>query len=319
MKIKLFCSLLLVVLGLSVFPKVVSAAEVVLPLTDDTFIDQNEPNATFGGSSTLFVTAKPDQNRIILLKFGLSEIPKDSNIRSASLTMRADTCGGLDETPRMLLSYSNDDWSESTAKWIGRPRIGLDIDLIDATPRTKTFNMTTAVSKWVKGTTTNKGVILTIQGGPYECEFRSIERDPDDIQLIVQYEPPAKSLVLPNANFKLPLITLHDVSSGSAQATPAASPSISPSSTPEPAPTSTPEADTSSEKDQNLVITPQQMIIGLVALVIILLVALAGVVISKMRSKPVTTPATPEIETKTTETHAPESEMAKSDEVKTEA
>ncbi len=289
MKMKLFLCLLVLVLGLSVFPKLAYADEVVLPPTDDTFIDQNEPSYTFGHSSSLWATAKPNENRIILLKFSLSGIPKDSTIQSANLSMRANTCGGLDETPTMLLSYSNDDWSEETVRWTGRPRIGLDIDVIDAYPRTKLFDMTTPVSKWVKGTTANYGVILTIQGGPYECEFRSIERDPDDVQLIVQYQPPAKTLSLTNVGFKAPVFTLQDVSSGSGQSSPSATPAALPSSNPEVLLTTTPEDELPSEKSPeaqgNIVITPQQVIIGLVSLVALLLIALAAVMIRKKKTE----------------------------------
>lgn len=297
---KLLLALVVTVLGLSAFPKVAFADEIILPLTDDTFLDQNEPNYAFGNGSSLLVSANQNENKIILLKFDLAGIPKDSTIQSASLTMEATGCGGRDESPEMLLSYANDSWSEQTARWTGRPRIGVEVDLIDAYPRTKLFDVTSAVSKWFKGTIANRGVILTIQGGPYECEFRSQERDPDDVQLLVHYQPPLKNLYIPTGTFKVPTITLQN-SSSSATSSPAAiatatstvSPSISPDATPESTAMDASEVeslDKAAEDNDAIVITPRQVIIGLLGVVVILLVTLATLVMSKIRSKNVISP-----------------------------
>jgi hypothetical protein len=164
--------------------------EVKLTVTDDTYISQSSPDSINGNKTFLTAAAQPQDNRLILLKFSTAQVPKGSVIGSATLLMTSYSCSGADTTPVLQLNYALDDWNEDTARWTGKPRTGLDVAVIDASPTIKSFNVTSAVNKWVQGTTTNNGFIVSFQGGPYTCNFYSKERTTDSINLIVKFIPP---------------------------------------------------------------------------------------------------------------------------------
>lgn len=194
MRVKLSAIFLALFSFFTIFTPLMYAAEdikeVKLAVTDDTYITQSSPDAINGNKTSLSVKAYPGDNRLILLKFSTANVPKGSNIGSATLLLTSYSCTGESESPGLVLSLASDDWNEETARWNGRPRIGTDIKMIDPAPQIKSWNVTQTVNKWVQGTAENNGFILALQGAPYACSFYSKEKTSDSINLIVRFIPP---------------------------------------------------------------------------------------------------------------------------------
>lgn len=168
-----------------------SASEVKLTVTDDSYISQGNPDSIYGNKVTLTsATLQPQSHDIMLLKFSTSRLPKGSSISSAKLLLTSYSCSGDDASPQYGLGYLDRDWNEETVRWNGRPQISLDLDVIDASPTVKSFDVTKAVAKWLENPTTNYGVAIVVQGGPYGCNFYSKEKTTDAINLVVRYQAP---------------------------------------------------------------------------------------------------------------------------------
>lgn len=293
MQLKLFLSVCVAVLTFILLPQVALAVEITLSPSQDTFIDQDYPTDNFGNYSTLYVSTT-DINKHILLKFDLADIPKGSTINSATLLMDANGCGGQDETPELLLSYANDNWGEQSVTWNTRPRVGVQIDLIDANPRLKSFAVTKAVTSWFTKTKPNYGMILTVQGGPYSCEFHSRERSLDDITLVVDYKAPFTFMPLKDIRLDVPLITLNQDSTPAAQtASPTSNPldtvvataSASPIETPAAASLNDQQLQSIPENDADVSLTPRQIIALLLVIIAVLVLAMVVVVMNKKETK----------------------------------
>jgi len=194
MRLKLLALFFIVISFFLFSAQKISAEEVIkevrLTVTDDTYISQSSPDAINGNKTSLSAKGQPQDNNFILLKFSTSQIPKGSRIGSATLLMTSYSCIGADQTPILELYDTSDDWNEETARWTGRPQLGFSLGLIDATPQIKSWNVSSKVDKWVQGTSSNNGLIVTVQGGPYACNFYSKEKTNDSINLIVQFIPP---------------------------------------------------------------------------------------------------------------------------------
>ncbi len=164
--------------------------QVRLTVTDDTYISQSSPDAINGNKTFLTAKAQSQNYNLILLKFSTSQVPKGSDIGSATLLMTSYSCSGADTTPTLELYDSINDWNEDTARWNGRPRQGMSQGIKDATPQTKSWDVTSKVNTWVQGSSNNYGLIVTVQGGEYTCNFYSKEKTNDSINLVVKFIPP---------------------------------------------------------------------------------------------------------------------------------
>lgn len=167
------------------------AVEAKLTLTDDTYISQSNPDTINGAKTSLSVSSQSTtDHNLIMLKFSTASIPVGSMISSATLLMTSYSCTGQNPKPTLLLSYADDDWTEETARWVGRPRIGMDFGPISALPATKSWIVTRAVSNWFQKPADNHGFVLAIEGTSYACNFYSKEKTTTPISLLVKYTPP---------------------------------------------------------------------------------------------------------------------------------
>lgn len=94
-----------------------ASTTVSLPASADTYLSQNSPSKNYGSQATLLVDgddpAKSDNNKHILIKFNLSQIPAGATIQSARLKIRV-----VDASSHTYNThYIKRNWAESGATW----------------------------------------------------------------------------------------------------------------------------------------------------------------------------------------------------------
>jgi hypothetical protein len=117
------------------------AATTTIPVSDDTYAANYEPDKNFGASDLLLaLTPNADVRYEVFLKFTIPDIP----VAHATLRLYALQSSGTCQISR--LPDSADDWNETSLTWGNRPTSGDQLGSLAATaPGAVTFDITTAV------------------------------------------------------------------------------------------------------------------------------------------------------------------------------
>jgi len=159
-KIILFGNLILPFL----FPYVLASIEgkVTIAPTDDTYTDVNNPNANYGGQTTLEIEMFWEGNpyemwkKRVWLKFNLSEVPDGAVVDNATLELHSSV---VTETYDIgAYSCASISWTELTLTWDNSPAFGtlMDKTLVASSAQWYSWNVTDAVLDGLNG----------IHGGP---------------------------------------------------------------------------------------------------------------------------------------------------------
>jgi hypothetical protein len=128
----------------------------------DTYADSDLPDSNFGGDTTLHVLAADAGARLqqTYLRFGLSAIPSDSTILSASLKLYLTQDAS---TGAYQLWRATSPWQEYNLTWNNRPTLVgyYDNPTHSGSPGWKTWNAVQPVSDWVSGAFANYGFVIS--------------------------------------------------------------------------------------------------------------------------------------------------------------
>lgn len=181
----------------------------------DTYIDQKNPNTSYGTSSTLQINSTINQIKQGLIKFDVSAIPTGDTVTSAKLWVYVYQKGSSNNSVSIYESLGS--WSQSTT-WNSKP--ARDSVRSGSVTITKSgdyvvLDITGLVQDWVSGHTPNNGMYLVAGSG---------------------------SIILNSAENRSnkPVLTVAHKRSGTGTPSATAAPTPVPTNTPSPTPTSTP-------------------------------------------------------------------------------
>jgi len=86
----------------------------------DTYVDQNSPNSTAGGSTSLVVNSKSNKNERVLVGFTLPSKPVGCSVTSATLKLTA-TSSDSGRTLQAFQVGPAETWTEAGATWNNQP------------------------------------------------------------------------------------------------------------------------------------------------------------------------------------------------------
>lgn len=188
-----------------------AGTETIYP-SQDTWIDQRNPNNNYGTTATLVTTNKSGELSYPLLQFPLTLVPSGAAINSASLNLylSAAQTNNTSTVYRMLTPWvgtaatwgdsdgtGTGDWqtagSFGTSDYVGTTDYGT---IINTPTGWKSTDVTSLVNGWINSGWTNNGVVL-IAGGTSDKDssFYSRENTGDvlDPYLYVDWSLPAKT------------------------------------------------------------------------------------------------------------------------------
>ena len=105
--------------------------------TDDSYVDQANPNSIYGSETYLEIASKTDGKRRSFLKFDLSDnVPSDALVVGAELDLYfywGENYDALHDAGVLMEAREVDDdsWSESTINWNNAPTIGEVVDTLE--------------------------------------------------------------------------------------------------------------------------------------------------------------------------------------------
>ncbi len=110
------------------------------------------------------------------IKFDLSNVPPDTTINSAVLTLTIYTKNISGESVSITCHKVTGSWSESTIKWSIKPSYDstpLDDTTVSSASTSVSFNIKTTVQDWVNNPSTNYGIVIVNKpdGGQSEITF----------------------------------------------------------------------------------------------------------------------------------------------------
>lgn len=134
----------------------------------DTFVNDGAATTNYGNETYLVVGHRPANSWLnrIFLQFDVSEIPANSTINSATLSIyHYYVDEGLSATQTLAAHAITGTWAEGTATWNAQPAYeSTATDVGDSfasnTTGWRTFDITALVQRWVDGTLTNNGVAV---------------------------------------------------------------------------------------------------------------------------------------------------------------
>lgn len=188
-----------------------AGTETIYP-SQDTWIDQRNPNNNYGTTATLVTTNKSGELSYPLLQFPLTLVPSGAAINSASLNLylSAAQTNNTSTVYRMLTPWvgtaatwgdsdgtGTGDWqtagSFGTSDYVGTTDYGT---IINTPTGWKSTDVTSLVNGWINSGWTNNGVVL-IAGGTSDkdASFYSRENTGDvlDPYLYVEWSRPART------------------------------------------------------------------------------------------------------------------------------
>lgn len=194
------------------FPRIAIAKVVTLNPAFDTTVVSSLPQNNYGTNDRLTVGKNykdfPPNGRVFqtLVKFDLSQIPKNSTINSATLRLYQvgedqcqEACAWEKSSFSIYLYLTDENWSENSVTWSNQPSYSFyEMPLTGTIGKEsgyKNWDVEIFVKKWVSQTSLNYGFLLRAPGlditGP-DCaaEFYSRESSLSKPQLAVDYTPP---------------------------------------------------------------------------------------------------------------------------------
>jgi hypothetical protein len=175
-QIRTFAALILIGVGLTAAllayaaptASTVPAADYPAPIVQDSWIDANQPDANFGGDTSLHVGLVMDPatgrlgERQTLVQFDLSGLPAGATIVTATLQLYQTAASGSDAyqiRPDAALAS----WQEAAVTWNSRPATGNLGDpalTLDYASGWKQWDVTQIVRAWQTGRMPNYGIVL---------------------------------------------------------------------------------------------------------------------------------------------------------------
>jgi hypothetical protein len=162
--------------------------------TTDTYVDENSPTSSFGGSTTLSVGPKTNKRTWMLVRFDLSScaIPATGGADSATLNLRITTAPGSSQS--LDVSTITSTWSGSTT-WNTAPSTGSPFASITTGTTsnvTKSVTVTADVDALIKNGSANYGWLISEAGSNANVTtlFGSSENGTtaNQPQLVINYE-----------------------------------------------------------------------------------------------------------------------------------
>lgn len=131
--------------------------------TTDTYVDEQNPNSSFGSSTTLSVSPKSGKRNWMLIRFDLSScsIPATGGADSATLSLRITTAPGSSQT--LDVSTIGSTWNGSTT-WNTVPSTGSSFASITTGTTsnvTKSVTVTADVDALIKNSSANYGWLIS--------------------------------------------------------------------------------------------------------------------------------------------------------------
>jgi len=132
----------------------------------DSYIEDNSPDANWDGYLWLqvgYLTTPVISTTRALIKFNLSEIPKNAIILEANLSLYWYFTSEDPGSSEFTVYRINESWNETNVTWNNQPDINTTIiDSIDGFQagnegQWKTWNVTNTVQEWINGTYENYG------------------------------------------------------------------------------------------------------------------------------------------------------------------
>ncbi len=171
---------------------------VALLATEDSFVDQANPNTNYGGAQTLEVQSWTSKNEHAFLKFNLASIPGTATILSARLRLYLVTAPNPSRTND--LRRVSTAWLQGTITWNNtQPPAVAGISASAATGSTNgvwiEWDLTADVQAFVNGSYPNNGWRIndaqpdSAAKKVAKYDSRETARGPDAPQLVVTYRP----------------------------------------------------------------------------------------------------------------------------------
>lgn len=182
-------------------PTSCTAANIILPATADTHVEQGEPLDNFGASEELVVRSnEPDQNARSYVHFPLPDVPDDCVLERATLRLHGDG-----EAGRTLEAVATDAaWDESQLNWNNQPGTTGAAVTTTSGAGYREWTMTGQVQSMLDGASANHGWVIrdSAEGDLTGAESSFISSEavlepPTPPQLVLRFqeagtpEPPA--------------------------------------------------------------------------------------------------------------------------------
>ncbi|MEM1689364.1 MAG: DNRLRE domain-containing protein [Candidatus Hadarchaeales archaeon] len=124
---------------------------------DDTYISEEQPNQTFGGSRNLVVGGTEGSRKMIFLKFDLTDLPEGSKIESAVLYLR-NRDENFEGKIVKVYGLDNDGWNGDTLNWARKPE-NLGEQIAQAVMPSPGVDVGWLVTPWVYSQYNKDGII----------------------------------------------------------------------------------------------------------------------------------------------------------------
>lgn len=168
----------MVLLGAGLLSPGIARAQ--LPVTDDSYTQQNSPNANFGNAGTLAILASPTASRNVYIRVSLSPLPAGltgSNISIATLMLFTNTVSGAGTFDIYLVTSP---WTENSITFNTAPGLGALVASGIAVPAlgAKDYviaNVTSALQAWMNGAPNDGLAIVPSAGSTVSATFDSKE------------------------------------------------------------------------------------------------------------------------------------------------
>lgn len=176
----------------------VTATEVTLYPTDDSFLDEIQPNTNHGSGSWLIARRGGTNHKLdVVVKFDLSSIPFEASVTSATLYLYYDHSADGSPAGKSLPSHQiTGNWNEGTVTWNNQPGHNTAV-LSSATVPVTTgtwmeWDVTNSVQDIVDGIEANEGWLIedTSSAGAFPMIYYQSKENSLDPYLVVDYEEP---------------------------------------------------------------------------------------------------------------------------------
>jgi hypothetical protein len=190
----LFSSVMLMCFVLLALPRTASAQ---LPVTNDSYTQQNAPNANSGGAGTLAVIGSATKTNKTYIKVDLSPLPAGltgSNVSIATLSLFTNTVN----TPGTFDVYLvTTPWTEDAITFNNSPSLGAKVASAVSVSSAKDYvlvNVTSVLQAWLNGTANNGLALVPSPASTISVTFDSKEsttgsHDPEINAVLVSAGP----------------------------------------------------------------------------------------------------------------------------------
>lgn len=198
----------------------------------DTYIDQQRGNESFGTYTTIQLKARSLQNKQGLMKFNFSGIPKNTNISKATLSVYVSQISSSTNSVDVYASLGN--WTKTTT-WNNRPPIASYREGSVSVSKSRKYyviDITDLVQDWINGTEPNNGLYLVARSGEINVMSGEYSRYKPVLKVdIIGGGSPTAPTPTP-----VPTPTPRPVTTPASTPVPTASPTQAPAPVPTPAP-----------------------------------------------------------------------------------